>query len=157
LQAVGLGAGAYLVAMLMGPAQVVARLTDALFWRGLHPVRVAIIAIAALPLAMLALLVPLPVVVASVVFAILLGINAGLSSIVRGTVPLALFGAAGYGARLGQLAAIRTVLGAGAPFLFAVTAEGLGMGVALAGAFVIGVVAVAPLVVLQARLRSGGG
>jgi len=76
---------------------------------------------------------------------------------VRGTVPLALFGAAGYGARLGQLAAIRTVLGAGAPFLFAVTAEGLGMGVALAGAFVIGVVAVAPLVVLQARLRSGGG
>jgi hypothetical protein len=37
LQALELGAGAYLVAMLLGPAQVLIRLVDALFWRALHP------------------------------------------------------------------------------------------------------------------------
>ena len=55
------------------------------------------------------------------------GTGAGLSSIVRGAVPVALFGTDGLGLRLGRLAAIRNVLGAAAPFLFAFAAERLGL------------------------------
>jgi MFS family permease len=153
LQALELGAAAYLVAMLMGPAQVLIRLTDALFWRSLHPLSVALIAAAALPLAILTLLIPTYALAVSVPFAILLGINGGLSSIVRGTVPLALFGSAGYGARLGRLSAIRTILGAGAPFLFAVATQAIGTQAALLGALAIGAMALAPLAVLRLRLR----
>jgi MFS family permease len=152
LQSLELGATAYLVAMLMGPAQVLIRLTDALFWRSLHPLSVALIAAIAMPLAILTLLIPTYALAVSVPFAILLGINGGLSSIVRGTVPLVLFGAAGYGARLGQLAAIRTILSAGAPFLFAVTTQALGTQTALVGALAIGAMALVPLVMLRLRL-----
>ncbi len=154
LQALDLGGAAYLVAMLMGPAQVFIRLTDALFWRGLHPVSVALISAAALPLALVMLLAPADAILAGAVFAILFGFGQGLSSIVRGTVPLALFGRDGYGARLGQLAAIRTVLGAGAPFLFAAAAQAYGTRAALAATLAIGAAALAPLALLQFRLRA---
>jgi MFS family permease len=152
LQALELGTAAYLVAMLMGPAQVLIRLVDALFWRALHPLTVALVSAAALPAAILVLLLPVDPVAAGTVFAVLFGLGAGLSSIVRGSVPLALFGAAGYGARLGRLAAIRTVLGAGAPFLFAAGLEGFGPTTALAVALLVGIVALVPLGLLHCRI-----
>ena len=152
LQALELGTAAYLIAMLMGPAQVLIRLVDALFWRALHPLTVALVSAAALPAAILVLLLPVDPVAAGTVFALLFGLGAGLSSIVRGSVPLALFGAAGYGARLGRLAAIRTVLGAGAPFLFAAGLEGFGPTTALAVALLVGIVALVPLGLLHCRI-----
>jgi MFS family permease len=155
LQALGLGAAATLVAMLMGPAQVLIRLVDALFWRALHPLTVAVVSATALPAAIVVLLaVPHPV-AAGAAFAVLFGLGAGLSSIVRGSVPLALFGAAGYGARLGQLAAVRTVLGAGAPFLFAAGLEGVGSTAALVVALLVGVAALLPLGLLHRRVVVG--
>ncbi len=152
LQALELGAASYLVAMLMGPAQVLIRLVDALFWRALHPLTVAVVSATALPAAILVLLLPVHQVAAGAVFAVLFGLGAGLSSIVRGSVPLALFGAAGYGARLGRLAAIRTVLGAGAPFLFAAGLEGFGPTAALVVALLVGIVALLPLGLLHRRV-----
>jgi hypothetical protein len=152
LQALELGTAAYLVAMLMGPAQVLIRLVDALFWRALHPLTVALVSAAALPAAILMLLLPVDPVLAGAGFAMLFGLGAGLSSIVRGSVPLALFGAAGYGARLGRLAAIRTVLGAGAPFLFAAGLEGFGPTTALAAALLVGIVALVPLGLLHRHI-----
>lgn len=152
LQALELGAASYLVAMLMGPAQVLIRLVDALFWRALHPLTVAVVSATALPAAILALLLPVDSVAAGAVFAVLFGLGAGLSSIVRGSVPLALFGAAGYGARLGRLAAIRTVLGAGAPFLFAAGMEGFGPTATLLVALLVGMAALLPLGLLHRRV-----
>lgn len=152
LQALELGTAAYLVAMLMGPAQVLIRLVDALFWRALHPLTVALVSAAALPAAILMLLLPVDPVAAGAVFAMLFGLGQGLSSIVRGSVPLALFGAADYGARLGRLAAIRTVLGAGAPFLFAAGLEGFGPTTALAAALLVGIIALVPLGLLHRHI-----
>lgn len=152
LQALNLGTTSYLVAMLMGPAQVLIRLVDALFWRALHPLTVALVSAAALPAAILVLFLPVDPVAAGAVFAMLFGLGAGLSSIVRGSVPLALFGTAGYGARLGRLAAIRTVLGAGAPFLFAAGMEGLGPTAALSVALLVGMAALLPLGLLRRRV-----
>lgn len=152
LQSLELGAGAYLVAMLMGPGQVLIRLVDAVFWRALHPLTVAVISATAPPLAILVLLLPLQPAVTGAVFAMLFGFGAGLSSIVRGSVPLVLFGAAGYGARLGQLAAIRTVLGAAAPFLFAAGMERFGSTPALLTALAAGIAALLPLSLLYRRV-----
>lgn len=152
LQALELGAAAYLVAMLMGPAQVLIRLVDAIFWRGLHPLTVAVISAACLPAAILVLLLPVDPVISGAIFAVLFGLGAGLSSIVRGSVPLALFGAAGYGERLGRLAAIRTALAAGAPFLFAAGLEGFGPSAALTVAMAVGVAALVPLGLLHRRV-----
>ena len=52
----------------------------------------------ALPAAILVLLLPVDPVAAGAVFAVLFGLGAGLSSIVRGSVPLALFGVLGLAA-----------------------------------------------------------
>jgi MFS family permease len=121
-----MGEMAYLVAMMMGPAQVLIRVVDATLWRHLHPVAVAMVAATALPLAVVALVVPGPAIVTGICFAVLLGTGGGLSSIVRGAVPVALFGPDGLGLRLGKLAAIRNLLGASAPFAFALSTTHLG-------------------------------
>lgn len=146
LLARGQGDAAYAVAMAMGPAQVLIRVVDATLWRRLHPVGVALISAAVLPLAMVCLLLPGSGLVLGLAFAVLMGTGGGLSSIVRGSVPVSLFGTGGLGERLGQLAAMRNVLGASAPFLFAWSTAAIGIdrtlgltiGIATAGFAVIG-------------------
>lgn len=153
LQAMGLGGSAYLVAMLMGPSQVAIRATDALFWKGLHPVDVALISAAALPLAVIALMLAGGQVAAAAAFAMLFGVGGGLSSIVRGTVPLALFGPQGFGALLGRLTFVRTMLSAVAPFLFALVMAKAGAMAAMAVAATVGIASLIPLLLLRALLR----
>lgn len=156
LQAIGLGAASFAASMLMGPAQVLIRLTDAVFWRGVHPLTVAVMSAAALPLAVLALIGAPAAVATGAAFAILFGIGQGLKSIVQGTVPLVLFGREGYAERLGRIAAVRIVLGASAPFAFSVAQETVGLRTALVSLLVIGVVAMLPLLVLRQRLARMG-
>ncbi|MDP5333764.1 MAG: hypothetical protein NWR54_02105, partial [Paracoccaceae bacterium] len=57
------------------------------------------------------------------VFAVLFGLAQGLTSIVRGTVPLVLFGPQGFAARLGRRASVRMVMAAIAPFGIALLIE----------------------------------
>jgi MFS family permease len=131
LAARDLGQAAYLVAMVMGPSQVLIRLVDAAFWPKVHPVWVAALSAFAVPLALIALLVPGPALLLGLIFAVLFGAGQGLTSIVRGSAPIALFGTVGIGQRLGRLAALRSTLGAMAPFLFALAQEHGGPGLAL--------------------------
>jgi MFS family permease len=153
LQALGLGAGAYAASMLMGPAQMAIRLIDAVFWRNLHPVTVAIVSAVAMPLAILALVLGSGFLAAAAVFAVLTGLGQGLSSIVRATVPLALFGPQGFGARQGQLALIRIVLGSASPFVFSWGVEKAGPVTALSIVAVFGLLALLPLIWLRAQVN----
>lgn len=110
-QALAVAAGA-----LMGPAQVCARLIEMTFAGRRHPMETALVAMACLAAACAVLaLAPVGILAASV-FAILFGVGQGLATMVRGTVPLALFGLKGYATRLGKLAALRMVVAALAPF-----------------------------------------
>ncbi|WFE74172.1 MFS transporter [Roseinatronobacter sp. S2] len=154
----GLGQTAFLVAMLMGPAQVMIRLVEAGFWRNFHPLSVAIISGAAVPLSFCALLLAGQGqgVGLAIVFALLFGAGQGLTSIVRGSVPLVLFGPAGIGARLGRLAGLRSVMSAAAPFLFAVSLAHLGPQITLWVCILLGVVGLGALVALRANLRVQG-
>lgn len=103
-------------AALIGPAQVAARLAEFSLLRraapmisarlaaGLHPVGVILLVVIGAP--------------AAIPFVLLHGAGNGMLTIARGTLPLAMFGAAGYGLRTGLLAAPARILQSGAPLLF---------------------------------------
>ena len=131
LTAVGLGASALLVSTLFGPAQVLVRFVNLIVGAARHPIGAALLALALLPLAIAALALGAPALVAAVLFAVMLGFGSGLKSIVQGSLPLALFGPGGYGARLGTMAAVRQVLASVAPFSLAFLIEALGVRPAL--------------------------
>jgi hypothetical protein len=156
LTASGLGEHATLAAMLVGPAQVAIRLIDAVFLARLHPLSVSAISALALPLSVAGLVLGLAPWAAGILFATLFGVGQGLASIVRGTVPLVLFGREGYAARLGRLALLRTFTAAGAPFVFAAAGAGLGWTPALWIFAALGVLAALPLLWLRARLGREG-
>lgn len=124
LQSTGVNAGsAVALAALMGVAQVTARAWDTFVARGLSALKLGQIALAMLPFALLALFVPGPPLARALAFPILLGLTNGLATIVRGAVPLALFGSEGFGALLGRLAAPQLLMNAIAPMLFAALIE----------------------------------
>jgi len=85
---------------LMGPSQVGARVLEAAFGRKHHPVVIMIIASAVVALGLGMLLGGAAVIAAGI---ILYGAGNGIRSIVRGTVPLALFGKEGYAIIMGWL------------------------------------------------------
>lgn len=121
LMALSLDQGAAVAAgALMGPAQVGVRVVEMTFGGRYHPVVTAIISLCLLVLAV-ALLALAPVGLwSAMAFAVLFGLSQGLTSIVRGTVPLALFGPLGFASRLGALAGLRMTIGALAPLALAV-------------------------------------
>lgn len=124
LAALGLGGAGVVVTALFGPAQVLARLINMQFGRGLSQPMLAIVAAGLLPVGLVVLVMTAPSVAGAVAFAVLFGLGNGLSSIVSGTLPLVLFGPEGYGARLGWLSSARLVASALAPFVFAAVASG---------------------------------
>lgn len=151
-----LGQMAFVIGMLMGPAQVGVRLIEAGFWRNWHPVSVALVSGLAVPLSLLALLLPWEGLALAALFAVLFGAGQGLASIVRGSVPLVLFGSHGIGARLGQLAALRVVAGAAAPLLFALGQARLGTDATLAVSVLLACIGLGALWVLRRDIVAQG-
>jgi hypothetical protein len=120
---------AIFAASLVGPAQVAARVAEFAFLRKASPLVTAQLAAGLHPIgaALLAFLGP----VVAIPFVLLHGAGNGLLTIARGTLPLALFGSAGYGLRTGLLAAPARLLQGGAPLLFALVLDTLGPRAAL--------------------------
>ena len=120
LEAAGLAtATAVWVASMKGVAQFGGRVVEIAFARNLRAITVGRIAIGVLPPSLLLLLFgtgSLPLIIA---FTLLMGASQGVITIVRGAVPLALFGARGYGAVLGVIATPILVVNAGSPTAFA--------------------------------------
>ena len=111
------------IGALFGPAQVAARIGELVFARGIHPLQLARFAVAML-LAAFALLALVGLnVSAAAAFAVMFGMANGLLTIARGAVPLALFGAAGYGRMVGRIGGPYLVIQAIAPLVLAFVAE----------------------------------
>jgi MFS transporter len=129
LEAAGLAtAAAVWVASLKGVAQFGGRIVEIVFARNLRAITVGRIAIGVLPPALALLLAgtgSLPLVLA---FTLLMGASQGVITIARGAVPLALFGARGYGAVLGLIATPVLVVNAAAPTVFAWIVDRWGWG-----------------------------
>ncbi len=120
LEAAGLAtAAAVWVASLKGVAQFGGRVVEIIFARNLRAITVGRIAVGILPPALALLLVGTGSVPLVVAFTLLMGASQGVITIVRGAVPLALFGATGYGAVLGLIATPVLVINAAAPSVFA--------------------------------------
>jgi hypothetical protein len=124
LEATGLAAAAAVwVASMKGFAQFGGRVVEIVFARNLHAMTVARIAIGALPAAFILLLVSGGNLAAILAFTLLMGASQGVITIVRGAVPLALFGTSGYGAVLGMLATPVLIINAASPTLFALIVD----------------------------------
>jgi MFS family permease len=142
LSALGLGGLAVMVGTLFGPSQVLSRFTNMVFGGGLSQLTLAVISAVLLPAALVILIVTAPSVPGALVFAVVFGLGSGLSSIVQGTLPLALFGSDGYGRRQGQVLSVRLVISSAAPFALAFMMENIGVLWSLSVAAVLGSLAV---------------
>ena len=111
------------IGTLFGPAQVAARVTELAFGRNVHPLLVARAAVSLLVvafalLALFGISVPL-----AAAFAVMFGAANGLVTIARGALPLALFGADGYGRMIGRISGFWLVMQSAAPLVMAFVAE----------------------------------
>jgi hypothetical protein len=130
---------AVFIGALFGPSQVAARLCELMFASNVHPLNIARLALAMMIagfglLAVFGFSVPV-----AIAFAIMFGAANGLITITRGAVPLALFGAAGYGRLLGRIAKPFQIMQALAPVVLAFVIERMSdqAGLALAAGFTV--------------------
>jgi MFS family permease len=117
-------AAAIAAGALVGPAQVAARLVEFTLFRAIHPVWSGRIAAVMHPIGagLLGLLGPAGI----ALFALAHGAGNGLITIAKGTMPLAIFGPAGYGLRVGLLSAPARVALSAAPFVFGLLLDTFG-------------------------------
>ena len=120
------------IGMLFGPAQVLARICELFFARRLHPLWIARFAVGLLVAAFILLAAFRFSAVLAAIFAILYGMANGLLTIARGTVPLALFGAAGYGRLMGRIGGPYLVVQSLAPLVLTFVVDRVSGAVALA-------------------------
>jgi MFS family permease len=127
LEAAGLaGAVAVWVASLKGHGQFGGRLVEIFFAKNLRAMTVARIAVGILPPALALLMAAQGQLWLLVAFTVMLGASQGVITIVRGAVPLALFGAEGYGAVLGLIATPILLVNAFSPTVFALIVDQIG-------------------------------
>ncbi len=152
LTVMGAGAaGAVFAAALLGPAQVAARLAEfgIISRYKVHALVTARAATALHPLAcvLLAGFGSPPMLAA--VFALLHGAGNGMITIAKGTLPLALFGPAGYGLTQGWLGVGARVMQAAAPYAFGLVLDGWGGHAALAISAALSLLALGVLFALK--------
>ena len=151
LQDQGLSATAALgIAMLVGPAQDAGRLLEFGILRHISPLLSARLAAAAHPLGVVGFMVLGPA--SAWLFAFLHGAGNGILTIAKGTLPLVVFGAAGYGQRQGWIMAPARVAQAAAPLLFGMAVVRWSSG-ALWLTAALGLLACLLLHAMAARLR----
>ena len=114
--------------VMIGPAQVASRLLNLNLGKVLEPTDTAIIASAAMGVGMFWLLLAgiwtvLPI---AILFGLTYGVGQGLSSIVKGLLPLTYFPVSHYGRITGKLSTARLVLAAAAPVITIFLIENFG-------------------------------
>jgi MFS family permease len=115
---------AVLLASLKGVAQTIARLIELVFGKRLPAILLARLTFWLMPLSFVILLAGGASLLTASIFIALFGAANGLTTIVRGVVPLALFGPKGYGEVLGKVATPVLLANAVAPVAFAAMADG---------------------------------
>lgn len=118
---------AVLAGMCLGPAQVLARVIEFGYLKQYHPIISAKFCALAHPLGALLLLLGLPF--KAFLFVILHGVSSGLTSIIKGTLPLSIYGAEHYGYRLGLIGIPGRIGQAIAPVFFSIVIEHYGLNV----------------------------
>ncbi|HEY0878121.1 MAG TPA: MFS transporter [Zeimonas sp.] len=152
----GFGFGAAVAvsaASLMGVAQVLARIGEMALQRRLSAVAVSVPSVALLPAAFAVALALPPSPTSAALFVLLYGCANGLMTVVRGALPLAVFGSVGYAELLGRIAGPGFVAAAAAPVLFSALIEAAGPAAGLALLGVLSLGALGAIVVLAGLTR----
>lgn len=153
MSALGLGAMAVMAGTLFGPSQVLSRFINMVLGGGLPQLMLAVISAVLLPAALVILLLTAPSVPGAVAFAVVFGLGSGLSSIVQGTLPLALFGSEGYGQRQGKVMSARLAVSSTAPFALAFLMGNIGVSWSLSITAALGAAAVAAFLAIRPLMR----
>lgn len=142
---------ATLTGSLIGPSQVAARVIEYARRGVLSPPVTGLIATGAIFLALTLLFAAaiFPVVAIVLVFAVFFGIGQGLTSIIRGVLPLHFFGTAGYGRTMGTLSGIRMVLSAAAPVTIIFVNERFGVAAAIGCLLLMGAIGLLAMIGLS--------
>lgn len=153
LGAIGLGSAAVVIGSLFGPAQVMSRLINMVFGKSLSPPALAIVSAALMVVGAVILGVSGDWLPGAVAFAICLGLGSGINSIAQGSLPLYLFGSAGYGAITGKMAAARLATGAAAPFAFAAAMNHFGTTISLFVIAALGTLGILAFIAVASSVR----
>jgi MFS family permease len=125
-------AQAVFAGMMIGPAQVAARVMEASFLGRFHPLVSTRLACITHPIG--ACIIGIFGGGAAAAFALLHGAGNGILTIARGTLPLAIFGPENYAYRLGLIGAPSRIAQAVAPLAFGLLLEPMGRGVVVVSA-----------------------
>jgi MFS family permease len=115
---------------LLGPSQVAGRAIELVIGRSFHPFWTAVASSSLIVVSVAALAFDLPL---TALVIVVYGAGVGVSYIVRGTLPLALFGAVGYATLMGKLALPSLVAQALAPWAAALAFGRIGLDASLVG------------------------
>jgi MFS family permease len=149
-------AAAVALGALVGPSQVGARVVEMAFGRHYHPIWTMAASVTLVAGGVAFLLAGFPILALALA---LYGAGNGIGSIARGTLPLALFGPAGYASLMGKLVMPSLLAQALAPWLGAILIEWNGPTAALAflaGLASLNIVLVGMLWVIAKRSRLSG-
>lgn len=155
LGALGLASSAAMIGAVLGPAQVAGRVAEYAIGERIGVMSVAIFSAIALPAGLIVLMAGGGTIAAGATFAVVFGVGQGLSYIVRGVLPLQVFGTEGYGGRMGRINSARLVVSAAAPLVTAALFEALGVETALATITIAGVIGVVGLLALIPLVSAG--
>lgn len=111
---------------IIGPFKTIGRFFEMLVSRNMYPMVTYILAMGLMMGGFLALLTLGFTVPGVMLAAALYGMGDGIKTIASGTLPLALFGQKGYGARLGWISFVQLGMNASAPFIFASMTQSFG-------------------------------
>ncbi|MDB5511159.1 MAG: transporter [Enterovirga sp.] len=142
---------AVLIGALFGPAQIVARAVEIFFGSRLSILRLGVISLMMIPCALAVLYVWGGTLAGALVFSLVFGMAAGLTSIVRAISPLRLFGRQRYARIAGWLGAPQNAAFAASPFAFAWVRQTADSGTAMLLGIAASLVALAAMVVLARR------
>lgn len=142
---------ATLAGSMIGPSQVAARVIEYARRGVLSPPLTGLIATGAIFVALVLLFAAaiFPAVAIVLLFAVFFGIGQGLTSIIRGVLPLHYFGTAGYGRTMGTLSGIRMVLSAAAPVTIIFVNEEVGLAAAIGCLLLMGAVGLLAMIGLS--------
>jgi predicted MFS family arabinose efflux permease len=157
LEARGLAvAVAVSIGALFGPAQVGARVVEGLLGARYHPIWTMVASCVAMAFGLAAMVIAADVAFLMLAMIVYAG-GYGIMWIARGTLPLALFGAARYPVLMGRLAFPSLIVQALAPFAAALVVDRYGIEAMVVGLSTIATVNVALVVALWRSIRKDRG
>lgn len=146
-------ATAVLLGAIIGPSQVVARVIEIFFSRKVSPMTSALYSIFVLLVGLFALIISNFNYIFAFIFVILYGAGQGLVTVIRGSLPLYLFGKNGYGEITGELNLYKNIVVATVPFGFALIIDNLGAHFAVFILILVSTISFILLYILNKKLR----